>query len=109
VLRLDVMTPGGGTMMRMERHDMLAITTLIDSDPALGLRRLADELWLLRDRMNPADTVDYRCGDLEFSVGRHEVPALAMLFSAWDADPEVSATALERARGYLSTGRLCRR
>jgi hypothetical protein len=92
----------------MERQHSQAVMALVDSDPALGMRHLADELWLLRDRMNPADTLMYSCGDQEFTVGRHEVPALAMLFAAWDADPETSATALERARGYLSTGRLSR-
>lgn len=95
-------------MMRMERADWQVDTALIDRDPALGLRRLADELWLLSDRMHPADTLVYSCADQVFTVGRHEVPALAMLFAAWDADPELSVTALERARGYLSTGRLSR-
>ncbi len=102
------MALSAGTMMCMERQDRQVVRTLIESDPALGMRRLADELWLLRDRMHPAETLTYSCGDLEFVVGRHEVPALAMLFAVWNAGPEVSATALERAHGYLSTGRLGR-
>jgi hypothetical protein len=92
----------------MERQDRQAAMALIDSDPARGMRQLADELWLLRDRMHPADMLTYSCGELEFVVGRHEVPALAMLFTAWDADPEISEAALERARGYLSARRLVR-
>jgi hypothetical protein len=100
------MTRSGVTIVCMERQDRQLLMALIDSDPALAMRRLADELWLLHDRMHPAETFSYYCSDLEFIVGRHEVPALAMLFAAWDADPETAATARERARGYLSAGRL---
>jgi hypothetical protein len=79
---------------------------LIDTNPAVAMRQLAAELRLLRDRMHPAETLEYTFGNLEFAVGRHEVPALAMLFDAWDADPELSGIALDRACAYVSTGRL---
>jgi hypothetical protein len=90
----------------MERISTKVTIGLIGTDPAAAMGQLAAELWRLRDRMHPAETLVYTCGDLEFTVGRHEVPALAMLFGAWDADPGLSETALDRARGYVSTGRL---
>ena len=90
----------------MEHIDTQVTVGLIGTDPAAAMGQLAVELWGLHDRMHPAETLMYICGDLEFAVGRHEVPALAMLFRAWEADPGLSETALDRARGYVSTGRL---
>ncbi|MFI6163826.1 hypothetical protein ACIA59_28230 [Micromonospora haikouensis] len=90
----------------MTRIDTAVSPDDLDRAPAGALARLATEIRALHRRMHPADVVvvDVPCGVL--AMGRHEVPALAMLFEHHDADPSTAAVAWERAVGYLATGRL---
>jgi hypothetical protein len=81
---------------------------LLDRDPSAAMGLLADEIRALHRSMHPADMLLFEVADHVLAMGRHEVPALAMLFEDHDVDAPTSRTALERAVAYLATGRLQR-
>jgi hypothetical protein len=81
---------------------------LLDHEPSVALELLADEVGALHRRMHPADVLVIEAKEGSLAMGRHEVPALAMLFRHHAADPPTTEVALSRAAAYLTTGRLKR-
>ena len=76
---------------------------LLDSCPERVLPELADELRRLSGTVRPGDVLMFSLEEAVFTLGRHEIPGLAMLFAEWDLDERTRFTALARARGYLSS------
>jgi hypothetical protein len=81
---------------------------LLTGEPFTALRLLAGEVRLLHRRMHPAEVLFIQVTEGVLAMGRHEVPALAMLFEQGDIDPRTTGVALARAAAYLDGARLDR-
>ncbi|WP_432826250.1 hypothetical protein [Dactylosporangium sp. CA-092794] len=81
---------------------------LLEREPAAALRLLAGEVRALHHRMHPADVLFIEVADGELAIGRHEVPALAMLFEHHDVDAATREEAVARAAALLASARLRR-
>jgi hypothetical protein len=81
---------------------------LLDTRPDRILPQLAQELRGLAATVGAGDLLTFRLGEVAFTLGRHEIPGLAMLFAEWDLDEHTRATAVARARGYLATATVVR-
>lgn len=56
--------------------------------------------------MPPGAALELRLDDGLLVMGRHEVPALALLFRHDDVTPETRDEALRRAEALIRTGRI---
>ncbi|MFD7159540.1 hypothetical protein ACFV9C_33420 [Kribbella sp. NPDC059898] len=76
----------------------------LDRDPGPALVLLADRLDQLHRGMAPRAQLTYRVAERSFTAGRHEIPALALLFRSYGVAAEADVDAVERARGLALTG-----
>jgi hypothetical protein len=76
------------------------------ADPAATLHRLAGHLDELHRDMPPGAALELRLDDGVLVMGRHEVPALALLFRHHDATPGARDEALRRAAALIHSGRI---
>jgi hypothetical protein len=81
---------------------------LLDREPSAALRLLAGEVRALHRRMHPADVLLIELAEGELAIGRHEVPALAMLFEHHDVDAATGRSARARASALLAGARVRR-
>jgi hypothetical protein len=76
------------------------------ADPAATLHRLAGYLDEVHRTMTPDAVLELRLDEGVLAMGRHEVPALALLFRHHDATPGARDEALRRAVALIRTGQL---
>ncbi|WP_427892880.1 hypothetical protein ACQHIV_08265 [Kribbella sp. GL6] len=76
----------------------------LDRDPGPALALLADRLDRLHHDLAPRAQLTYRVSEHSFTAGRHEIPALALLFRSYGVTAEADLAAVERARGLVLTG-----
>lgn len=96
----------GVTIAGMEPLTTAVPRELLDREPLTALARLAAEVRRLHRRMHPADVLSIQVEGGVLAMGRHEVPALAMLFEQCHVDARTTGVALARAAAYLDGARL---
>lgn len=83
-------------------------TDALTADPIQGLAALATEVEAAYRSMGAGDQLTLTSSRGTFVMGKHEVPALALLFRNFGASPEITADALDRAHGYIATATIIR-
>jgi hypothetical protein len=76
------------------------------ADVAAALAGLGDAVDALHRAMAPADVLELDLDGEVLAMGRHEVPALALLFRFHHATPEATVEARRRAEALVRSGRV---
>jgi hypothetical protein len=87
-------------------HPGLPTLEALAADPSTALSQLADHVSQMHLSMHPGDVLELRLDSGVMVMGRHEVPALALLFRHHAATPEAGDEARRRAEALLRDGRI---
>lgn len=78
----------------------------LQQEPAAALALVANALDDDHRSMAPGARLVYHCDAESYTLGRHEIPGLAMTMRVGRLSPDLRGTLVRRAAGYVRSARI---